>query len=81
VGAAAKKAGINRLLATGELSRNTVDAFGDGATWYESVEDISAELAPGLSAESNVLIKGSRSMHMGRVVRALCKSAPQAMEA
>jgi UDP-N-acetylmuramoyl-tripeptide--D-alanyl-D-alanine ligase len=81
VGAAAKKAGINRLLATGELSRNTVDAFGDGATWYESVEDISAELAPGLSAESNVLIKGSRSMRMGRVVRALCKSAPQAMEA
>lgn len=81
VGAAAKKAGINRLLATGELSRNTVAAFGDGAAWYESVEDISAELAPRLSAESNVLIKGSRSMHMGRVVRALCKSAPEAMEA
>lgn len=81
VGAAAKKAGINRLLATGELSRNTVDAFGEGATWYESVEDISAELAPGLSAESNVLIKGSRSMRMGRVVRALCRSVPEAMEA
>jgi UDP-N-acetylmuramoyl-tripeptide--D-alanyl-D-alanine ligase len=77
---AAKEAGINRLLATGELSRNTVDAFGDGATWYESAEEISAELAASLSADSNVLIKGSRSMRMGRVVRAISRNSPGAME-
>jgi UDP-N-acetylmuramoyl-tripeptide--D-alanyl-D-alanine ligase len=80
VGMAAKEAGINRLLATGELSRNTVDAFGDGATWYESAEEISAELAVSLSANSNVLIKGSRSMRMGRVVRAISRNSPGAME-
>jgi UDP-N-acetylmuramoyl-tripeptide--D-alanyl-D-alanine ligase len=80
VGAAAKKAGIHRLLATGELSRITVDAFGDGATWYESAEEISAELATSLSPDSNVLIKGSRSMRMGRVVRAISRNTPGAME-
>lgn len=71
VGRAAKEAGIDQLLATGELSRQTVLAFGTGATWFESAEDISTELRNSLQADSNVLVKGSRSMHMGRVVRAI----------
>jgi UDP-N-acetylmuramoyl-tripeptide--D-alanyl-D-alanine ligase len=80
VGTVAKEAGIERLLATGELSRNTVDAFGDGATWYESADEISTELATSLSPDSNVLVKGSRSMRMGRVVRAISRTRPEAME-
>jgi len=70
-GTAAKKLGINRLLATGALSRNTVEAFGEGGLWYPTVREISDDLLSSLSADSNVLVKGSRSMHMGRVVRAI----------
>lgn len=71
VGHAAKKLGINRLLATGKLSQLTVDTFGPGADWYSSVEEIIAELHRTLGGDSCVLIKGSRSMRMGRVVRAI----------
>lgn len=80
VGIAAKKSGINRLLATGKLSRLTVDAFGTGADWYSSVEEIINELRRFLSADSVVLIKGSRSMRMGRVVRAIQRIATAAKE-
>jgi UDP-N-acetylmuramoyl-tripeptide--D-alanyl-D-alanine ligase len=71
VGIAARNAGIDRLLATGEQSHHTVAAFGEGATWYTTAEEISEELRDTLHAGDNVLVKGSRSMHMGRVVRAL----------
>ncbi len=71
VGVAARDVGIDRLLATGELSKHTVDAFGEGATWYESAEEIGVDLCNTLCADQNVLVKGSRSMHMGRVVRAI----------
>lgn len=78
VGEAAKAAGIGCLLATGELSRHTVDAFGDGAAWYESVDDIIDVLRERLSPGQNVLVKGSRAMRMGRVVRAVQPSADEA---
>jgi len=71
VGAAAKTAGIDRLMATGELSRATVHAFGDGASWYSSAAELSEALADELAAGVNVLVKGSRSTRMGRVVRAI----------
>jgi len=71
VGTAARNAGITRLLATGELSQHTVNAFGEGATWYQTIEEIVEDLSGTLSAGDNVLIKGSRSMHMGRVVRGI----------
>lgn len=71
VGVAAKKAGIDRLLATGEMSRKTADAFGAGADWFSTVDEIIGELRSCLCGGSNVLVKGSRSMRMGRVVRAI----------
>jgi UDP-N-acetylmuramoyl-tripeptide--D-alanyl-D-alanine ligase len=80
VGRAAREAGVDRLLATGELSKHTVSAFGNGATWYESADEISADLCGSLDAGNNVLVKGSRSMHMGRVVRAI-QLAPKEKEA
>ena len=71
VGAAAKSAGIDRLLATGDLSRNTVAAFGEGGAWYDSTNELSAALKALVDQGSNVLVKGSRSMRMERVVAAL----------
>jgi UDP-N-acetylmuramoyl-tripeptide--D-alanyl-D-alanine ligase len=71
VGERAASAGIDRLYATGGLSRNTVDGFGQGATWFPTIEALLGALAPELGAGTNVLVKGSRSSRMERVVDAL----------
>lgn len=71
VGRDAKGLGIGRLLATGELSKNTVHEFGDGAEWFDSVDKLVAELQRALTPGSTVLVKGSRAARMERVVEAL----------
>jgi UDP-N-acetylmuramoyl-tripeptide--D-alanyl-D-alanine ligase len=70
-GAKVRDAGISRLLATGELSRHTVEAFGEGASWHADVDDLVARLKSELAEGMNVLVKGSRFMRMERVVDAL----------
>jgi UDP-N-acetylmuramoyl-tripeptide--D-alanyl-D-alanine ligase len=72
IGTAARAAGIGRLLATGELSRETVDAFGAGADWFPDVNTLTGALVQALTPDTNVLVKGSRFMRMERVVDALC---------
>ena len=71
VGAAVKKAGVNQLFATGELSRNVTDAFGDHASWFDSVDTLIDALRVSITSDVNVLVKGSRFMRMERVVAAL----------
>jgi UDP-N-acetylmuramoyl-tripeptide--D-alanyl-D-alanine ligase len=75
VGDAARKAGVRRLFATGPLSRLTVESFGSNAAWFEDtdqlVRELVAELERNASSGINVLVKGSRSMQMERVVHAL----------
>ena len=66
-----REAGVDRLLATGPLSKNTVSGFGDNAHWYDSVEKLVAALAPTIGEDTNILVKGSRSMRMERVIDAL----------
>ncbi|MCA1925455.1 MAG: UDP-N-acetylmuramoyl-tripeptide--D-alanyl-D-alanine ligase [Thiobacillus sp.] len=68
IGAAARQAGIDRLLALGELTKETVGAFGHGATHFERIEALLAELETALDADTTVLVKGSRFMKMERVV-------------
>ena len=75
-GAQVREAGISRLLATGDLSRNTVEGFGAGASWHADIDDLAAGLQPEMGATTNILVKGSRFMRMERVVDAL--RAPQA---
>ncbi len=71
VGEAARLAGVDRLLAIGELSRLTVKAFGEGASWFAGVDELVATLEKELAPGTNVLIKGSRFMRMERVLEAL----------
>jgi len=75
IGVYAKQAGIEKLYALGELSRETVAGFGSGAQHFEYIEDllhaVENLLAPGVT----VLVKGSRFMKMERVVKSLEKEA------
>lgn len=89
VGEAAKRAGVTRLFAAGALSRQTVDAFGAQAAWFESVDDLIRALVGELESriDSNeahdvsVLVKGSRATHMERVVHALTNNSMQRRQA
>jgi UDP-N-acetylmuramoyl-tripeptide--D-alanyl-D-alanine ligase len=67
----AKQRGIDRLYATGELSRAAATAFGGGALHFDSAEALIAALRGELRPGATVLVKGSRFMRMERVVAAL----------
>ena len=71
VGEAVKQAGVDCLFATGELSRSATEAFGDRAFWFEDIDALIDALKDTVTSDVNVLVKGSRFMRMGRVVRAL----------
>jgi len=71
VGEAARKCGIDRLFGLGDLSRNAVEGFGEHGSWFGSIDALVDELSARLTDSVNVLVKGSRSMHMERVVDAL----------
>ncbi len=74
IGRAAREAGADRLLALGELSKETVDAFGKGAMHFERIEELLAELENALDADTTVLVKGSRFMQMERVVNSFMET-------
>ena len=71
VGDAVREAGVDRFMATGELCRHAAEAYGEGASWFADVDSLIDSLRGELGAATSVLVKGSRSMHMGRVVRAI----------
>ncbi|MGI9239010.1 MAG: UDP-N-acetylmuramoyl-tripeptide--D-alanyl-D-alanine ligase [Woeseiaceae bacterium] len=66
-----RKIGVDRLFAVGDLSRHTVESFGENASWFGSIDALLDALTGRLGNSINVLVKGSRSMHMERVVDAL----------
>lgn len=70
-GAEIREAGIERLFALGDLSRAACDGFGAGATWFADRDALVAALGNELEAGLSVLIKGSRSMAMERVLEPL----------
>ena len=69
IGQAARAAGVDRLLALGDLSKETVAAFGAGAMHFERIQELLAELENELAPGTTVLVKGSRFMQMERVVQ------------
>ncbi|HKJ77147.1 MAG TPA: UDP-N-acetylmuramoyl-tripeptide--D-alanyl-D-alanine ligase [Gammaproteobacteria bacterium] len=72
-GEAARAAGLDGLFATGELSRLAAEAFGPGGRHFPEVEQLIAALEPELDPEVTLLVKGSRSARMERVVEALAE--------
>jgi UDP-N-acetylmuramoyl-tripeptide--D-alanyl-D-alanine ligase len=81
VGGDLKNAGIDHLVATGDLCRHTVEAFGDGGQWFATQDEMIEMLRTSLDGSNNVLVKGSRSMGMERVVVALQNGSDNAGDA
>jgi UDP-N-acetylmuramoyl-tripeptide--D-alanyl-D-alanine ligase len=77
VGRYARQAGIERLLAIGERSRFSVEAFGPGALWFVDADSLIKEARASLAAGVAVLIKGSRANRLERVAAALSLTPPQ----
>lgn len=71
VGAAAREQGIARVYAVGALAARAAEAFGEGGFVHPDQRALIAALRGDLHAGVNVLVKGSHSSHMEKVVAAL----------
>lgn len=76
IGKYARSIGVERLFAVGPLSGETVASFGAGAEEFSDLESLIGTLRPQLHTDVNLLVKGSRSMGMERIVAALSETFP-----
>ncbi len=76
IGAYAKKCGVKRLFAVGDNANAAVEAFGEGALWFEDLETLNTHLNQVMAAVADpvtVLVKASRGMHFEKVVHEVNK--------
>jgi UDP-N-acetylmuramoyl-tripeptide--D-alanyl-D-alanine ligase len=66
-----RAAGIDYLFTFGELSAFTAQTFGEGAYHFNEQEKLVTALKPFLYKQTTILVKGSRSMRMEKVVTEL----------
>jgi UDP-N-acetylmuramoyl-tripeptide--D-alanyl-D-alanine ligase len=71
IGELARATGIRRLFTLGVLSKQAARSFGKGAETYDSVPSLADALKADAGPAVNLLIKGSRAMHMEQVVMEL----------
>ena len=81
VGEAARASGVDRLFAFGDLARYAADGFGDQGQSVSGIDTLIDSLCAELTTGINVLVKGSRSMRMERVVAALREPEDVRLEA
>lgn len=71
VGGYAKRQGVDFLLAMGDATQQAVRCFGEGAQFFRQPEALISALQKNITAETTVLVKGSRFMRMERVSEGL----------
>jgi len=68
VGEYAKANGINIVLGFGELTKETIKAFGKKGIFFDSEESLKSYLINNITSKDVILIKGSRGMKMERFI-------------
>lgn len=71
LGLTAKRAGIDKMYTVGHLSALASEAFGDGSQHFDNKETLIQWLIKEASDHTTVLVKGSRSAEMDKIVMAL----------
>jgi len=71
IGRDARAAGVERFFTLGPLAAEASRAFGTGASAMDGVESLVAELGAALPRDAVLVVKGSRSARMERIVEAL----------
>jgi UDP-N-acetylmuramoyl-tripeptide--D-alanyl-D-alanine ligase len=73
-GQSALHSGVERLWTLGDIAYHATESFGVGALHFSEHETLIATLKTELATQQGVtiLIKGSRSMQMEKIVKALC---------
>ncbi len=69
VGVLAAQSGIDCFYCVGELTRPAAEGFGPGARWYADVTELAEVLRPRMTADVHLLVKGSRSAGLERLVQ------------
>ncbi len=71
VGVLAAQRGIDRLYCVGDLTRPAAEGFGSAAHWYADAAELAEVLRPLMTADVRLLVKGSRSAGLERLVKSV----------
>lgn len=71
LGEQAREHEVDALYCLGPLTKATAEAFGHTAYWFEDMAELIGQLQTQVEPGSTILVKGSRSMGMDRVVKVL----------
>ena len=77
----ARTHGVERLFTVGPLAARAAQTFGEGASEHADATALAAAVRADLAADVRVLVKGSRSNRLERVVDALLPGLPDAVAA
>ena len=75
-----RESGVENLLATGPLAQKAVESYGPDGRWFQGIDELIDALLASISPGDIVLVKGSRSMGMERVVNALTASSDHGID-
>jgi len=73
IGHVARERGIDLLMTCGVHSEHSAKAFGPTAQHFKNQEELAQDLLPKLDKDTTVLVKGSRSSAMEKVVQQLLR--------